>query len=126
MKKPTEAELEILSVLWQKGPSTVRVVHKELAKRKDVFYTTTLKTMQVMTDKGLLNRDTSRRSHIYTAALKKRQAAKSMIERLTNNVFAGSTTQLVLSVLGNAKPSKKELEEIKELIYKIENDGNSK
>ena len=125
-KKPTEAELEILSLLWSKGPSTVRTIHEALSKNRDVFYTTTLKTMQVMTEKGLLSRDTKQRSHIYHATIQQKQVANNMLDKLVNTVFLGSTSQLIVSALGQKKPSREELEEIKLLIDKLNDDGDSK
>jgi len=123
-KKPTEAELEILSVLWSKGPSTVRTIHELLAKHRDVFYTTTLKTMQLMTDKGLLTRNTKQRSHVYQANIKQKQVAKSILDKLVNTVFSGSTSQLIVSALGQGTPSKEELKEIKLLIEKLHRDDS--
>ena len=125
-KKPTEAELEILSLLWTNGPSTVRTIHESLSKNRDVFYTTTLKTMQLMAEKDLLTRDTKQRSHIYHANIQQKQVAKNMLDKLVNTVFSGSTSQLIVSALGQKKPSKEELEEIKVLIDKLNDDGDSK
>ncbi|MDH3246677.1 MAG: BlaI/MecI/CopY family transcriptional regulator [Saprospiraceae bacterium] len=122
-KKPTAAELEILQVLWEEGPSSVRAVHEQLASTKDVFYTTILKTMQVMVGKKLLDRDTSQRSHIYKPLVEREETEHSMVNNLLNTVFGGSTSRLVISALGSGKPSAKELEEIKSLIEKIDEDG---
>lgn len=121
-KKPTGAELKILKVLWQSGSASVRDVHNVLAEQQDVFYTTTLKTMQVMVTKGLLNRDTSQRSHIYSPAVKRSNIEKNMVDSLLNSVFNGSTARLIVSAIGNSKPSPEELAEIKSLIDKLEED----
>ena len=106
--KPTDSELEILQVLWLHGPSTVRFVHNSLVKEQPTTYTTTLKTMQVMFDKGLLERDASQRSHIYSAAVSKVNIQTDIISKLKSTVFDGSTSQLVISAIGQDKPSKKE------------------
>lgn len=118
--KPTSAELEILNVLWDKGPATVRDVHKQLSSNRDVYYTTTLKTMQVMHNKGLLTRDESARAHIYFPAIEKSHVEKSLIDGLRNTLFSGSTARLVISALGSVKPTPEELDEIKEIIDNLE------
>lgn len=118
MIKPTEAELEILQVLWNKGLATVREVHEELLKSKDVGYTTTLKLMQIMNDKGLVKRDDSMRTHIYQPAVNKEKTQKHLLNRMINNLFGGSPTQLVIQALGNDhhKASPEELEQIQALL----------
>lgn len=118
MIKPTEAELEILQVLWNKGLATVREVHEELSKSKDVGYTTTLKLMQIMNDKGLVKRDDSMRTHIYQPAVNKEKTQKHLLNRMINNLFGGSPTQLVIQALGNDhhKASPEELEQIQALL----------
>src|SRR5580698_6949947 len=93
--KPTDSELEILNILWEKGPSTVREVHEVLEKNKDAGYTTTLKLMQIMHDKGLLKRDASNKSHVYTADVSQEKTQGHLVKRMIDNVFNGSTTQLV-------------------------------
>jgi predicted transcriptional regulator len=120
--KPTPSELEILKILWQHGPSSVRDVHSLLSKDKDVFYTTTLKTMQVMLAKDLLSRDTSNRSHIYASAVQQKEIEKSLIDSLVNSVFSGSTTQLIMSALGNKRVKPGELEQIQSLLENLEDD----
>jgi predicted transcriptional regulator len=114
--KPTESELEILQVLWQRGKATVREVHEELATTKDAGYTTTLKLMQIMNEKGLVNRDGSSKTHIYEAAVSKETTQQHLVGKMVNTLFNGSASQLVMRALGNSKPSKKEIEEIQKLI----------
>lgn len=113
---PTEAELEILRVLWSKGPSTVRVVNEELAKGKEVGYTTTLKIMQIMAAKGILGRDESQRTHIYKPLLKESDTQKTMVNKLLNSAFGGSASKLVMQALGNSKTTLEELDEIRKYL----------
>jgi len=110
--KPTESELEILRVLWEKGPSTVREVHEILGQSKDAGYTTTLKLMQIMHEKGLLERDTSNKTHVYSAAVSQENTQRQLLDKMIDTVFNGSASQLVLQALGNHKSSKEELEKI--------------
>lgn len=114
--KPTESELEILQVLWAMGSATVRQVHEQLMANKDVGYTTTLKLMQIMHEKGLVKRNDSSRTHIYTAAAKKETTQKFLLNKLISNLFGGSSTQLVMQALGNSKVSAEELNQIQILI----------
>lgn len=114
--KPTEGELEILRVLWDKGKATVREVHEVLAETKDVGYTTTLKLMQIMHEKGLVNRDDSSKTHIYQAAVSREKTQKHLVGKMIDNLFSGSSAQLVMQALGNHKTSKDELEEIQQLL----------
>jgi len=116
--KPTESELEILQILWTKGLATVREVHEELAKSKDVGYTTTLKLMQIMHEKGLVKRDDSIRTHIYQAAVNKEKTQKHLLSKMINTLFGGSPTQLVIQALGNSenKATPEELEKIQKLL----------
>lgn len=118
--KPTDSELEILQVLWQKGNCTVRQVHEELAKNKDSGYTTTLKLMQIMHDKGLVIRDSSAKTHIYSAVISEKHTQKSAVEKMINTLFKGSATDLVMQALGHHKASKKEIEEIKAYLQKFD------
>jgi predicted transcriptional regulator len=118
--KPTESELEILRVLWEKGPSTVREVHEVLEKSKDAGYTTTLKLMQIMHEKGLLQRDTSSKTHIYAAAISQESTQRQLLDKMIDTVFNGSASQLVLQALGNHKSSREELEKIKQYLDEIE------
>jgi BlaI family transcriptional regulator, penicillinase repressor len=121
--KPTESELEILQVLWTKGMATVREVHEELAKTKDVGYTTTLKLMQIMHEKGLVKRDDSIRTHIYQAAVNKERTQKHLLTKMINSLFGGSPTQLVIQALGNGehKASREELDKIQALLDNLKN-----
>ncbi|NIJ50909.1 BlaI/MecI/CopY family transcriptional regulator [Dyadobacter arcticus] len=119
--KPTDSELEILNNLWQAGPSTVRSVHDALSVTKDVGYTTTLKLMQIMHDKGLLYRTEHGRSHIYVALLGKEETQQNLLGKLVDTVFQGSAAQMVMQALGNHSTSKEELEEIRELLNNLEN-----
>src|SRR5262245_52920492 len=110
--KPTDAEIEILHVLWELGPATVRQVHERLAETKQSQYTTTLKQLQVMTEKSLVSRDESERSHVYRAAVARNQVQRQMTTHLLDRVFGGSARGMLLEALGAGKVSKKELAEI--------------
>lgn len=116
--KPTESELEILQILWQKGLATVREVHEELSKTKDAGYTTTLKLMQIMHEKGIVKRDDSMRTHVYQSAVNKERTQKHLLSRMIDNLFGGSPTQLVIQALGDEKhkASPEELEKIQALL----------
>ena len=114
--KPTESELEILQILWTKGLATVREVHEELARIKDVGYTTTLKLMQIMHEKGLVKRDDSIKTHIYQAAVSRERTQKHLLGKMIDTLFGGSPTQLVMQALGNHKASAEELEEIQKIL----------
>ena len=114
--KPTESELEILQVLWKMGKATVREVHDVLGTFKDSGYTTTLKLLQIMFEKGLVVRDDSKKTHIYQANVSRDKTQKQMIGKMVDALFGGSTSQLVMQALGNQLPSKTELDEIQHLI----------
>ena len=116
MIRPTDSELEILHVLWKHGTRTVRQVNDELGQQRDIGYTTTLKLMQIMHEKGLLTRSEEAKSHVYTAALGEQEAQQSMIDRFLETTFRGSASQLVMQVLGRHKTSADELDEIKKLL----------
>lgn len=117
--KPTESELEILQVLWQRGKATVREVHEELSTTKDAGYTTTLKLMQIMNEKGLVKRDDSNKTHIYEALVSKEKTQQHIVGKLMNTLFDGSASQLVMRALGGNKPSKKEIDEIQKIIDQL-------
>jgi predicted transcriptional regulator len=114
--KPTDSELEILQVLWERGEATVREVHEELAQIKDCGYTTTLKLMQIMFDKGLVLRDDSSRTHIYQPNVSREKTQKQLVDKMVNSLFSGSHSQLVMQALGSHTPSRKELDEIQQLL----------
>ena len=117
---PTESELEILQVLWQMGPCTVRQVNDILNERREVGYTTTLKLLQIMAEKQLVSRDTSDRIHIYHAAVGESIPQQRLLKHFVDTLFRGSASQLVMQALGNHEASSEELDEIKSLIKKIE------
>ncbi|XZF12626.1 BlaI/MecI/CopY family transcriptional regulator [Chitinophagaceae bacterium MMS25-I14] len=114
----TDAELEILRILWRDKKATVKEVHQQLSSDRDVGYTTTLKQMQVMFEKGLLTRDDSQRQHIYFPSAKENQVQKKFMDKLMSTFFKGSATKMVLQALDNYKASPEELEEITKLIEK--------
>lgn len=114
--KPTESELEILQVLWEKGTASVREVHEELSKTKEAGYTTTLKLMQIMNEKGLVKRDDSIKTHIYQSAVSREKTQQHLLGKMINTLFGGSTTELVLQALGNHQATREELDEITKLI----------
>jgi predicted transcriptional regulator len=114
--KPTESELEILQVLWDKDEATVREVHEELAKVKDIGYTTALKLLQIMYEKGLVSRDDSAKTHIYKPAVTREKTQKQLVGKMINTLFSGSPGQLVMQALGNHNASKDELDEIQRLL----------
>ena len=114
--KPTEGELEILRVLWRKKKATVRDVHEVINIYKDSGYTTTLKLMQIMFEKGLVKRDDSGKTHIYEAIVSKEKTQKQLVDKMVNSLFDGSATQLVMQALGNKAPSADELNEIQKLL----------
>ena len=120
--RPTSSELEILQVLWTNGPSSVRQVNEILNTKREIGYTTTLKLMQIMLDKGLLGRDDTSRTHIYKPAVTRDAIQGQLVRRFVDSAFQGSASKLVLQVLGNHSASKEELDAIKELIEKIEKD----
>jgi BlaI family transcriptional regulator, penicillinase repressor len=114
--RPTDAELEILRVLWERGPSTVRQVHESLAASRDTGYTTTLKLMQIMADKGLVTRDESSRTHIYAARASQESTQRQLVSDLVQRAFGGSAAELVLRALAAHETSDDELREIRKLI----------
>lgn len=126
LNKPTESEMEILQVLWEQGSSTVREVHDILSETKDSGYTTTLKLMQIMNEKGLLSRNDESKTHIYTAAVKKESIQKQVVSKMINGLFKGSSAKLVMHALGNHRASKEEISEIKKYLDEIENKGNAR
>ena len=120
--RPTESELEILQILWKKGPSTVREINDVLSEMQDksIGYTTTLKIMQIMFEKGLLQRNDSQRTHIYTSAVKEGKIQSALLDRFLNAAYKGSASKLALQLLGNHKTTPDELAAIKALIDQLE------
>mgnify|MGYP000927403570 FL=1 len=117
--RPTEGELEILGVLWNKGAATVRDVHEEINKTRESGYTTTLKLMQIMYDKGLVHRDASAKTHVYKAAVTQSATQEMFLHKMINNLYAGSSAQLVMHALGNNEASEEELEQIRQFIQQL-------
>jgi predicted transcriptional regulator len=116
LPRPTDSELAILRVLWDRGPSTVRVVHEALADARETGYTTTLKLMQIMADKGLVTRDASERTHVYTARLTQDQTQRQLVADLVRRAFGGSAAALVQQALSAQPTSPDELKKIQRLI----------
>ena len=117
--KPTESELEVLALLWQHGPLTVRQVHDEITRDRQVGYTTTLKIMQIMLEKGLLSRQKAGKTHIYRNAVDQEKTQNGLVAKMVSTVFQGSTKDLVMQALGNARPSKEELTEIRNFLDQL-------
>jgi len=118
--KPTEKEMEILQVLWEQGSRTVREVHDTLSETTDSAYTTTLKFMQIMHEKGLVSRTKSGKSHIYTPVPSREEMQDQVLNKVLETTFKGSAMSLVMKVLGSRKSSKSELKEIREYIRQLE------
>lgn len=118
--RPTDAELEILNVLWQRGPATVREVHDELGAHKPTGYTTVLKTLQIMTEKGLVERDESQRAHLYRARLAQDVTQRQLLNDLLARAFDGSATKLVMQALSGREASAEELTEIRAMLDRFE------
>lgn len=114
--RPTDAELAILRVLWERGPATVRQVHDALAGERETGYTTTLKLMQIMADKRLVDRDESSRTHVYTASMSEAHTQGQLLNDLVDRAFGGSAAALVLRALSTQSTSDEELREIRKLI----------
>jgi BlaI family penicillinase repressor len=121
LAKPTEGELEILQVLWDKGKASVRDVHETILTYKDAGYTTTLKLMQIMFEKGLVRRDDSSKTHIYEANVSREKTQSQFLGKMINSLFGGSSTQLVMQALGNHAPNKQELDEIQQMLDNLKN-----
>jgi len=118
--RPTEAELAILQVLWEHDACTVRDVHEVLHRRDGTGYTTALKQLQIMFDKGLVERDESQRAHVYRAAVSKERTQKKFLSDMLQRVFDGSPSRLVLQALGDHKASREELDEIRALLNRLD------
>ncbi|MEX2016408.1 MAG: BlaI/MecI/CopY family transcriptional regulator [Candidatus Hydrogenedentales bacterium] len=115
-RRPTEAELDVLAFLWERGPSTVREVHDSLRARKATGYTTTLKTMQIMAEKGLLQRDEKARSHVYRTTVSRETARRGFVRDLADRLFGGSPGQLILHALKSEGATPEELAELRALL----------
>jgi predicted transcriptional regulator len=123
LPRPTTAEREILQVLWEHGACTVREVHEELHRRDRTGYTTALKQLQIMFDKGLVLRNESRRAHVYRAAVSKERTQKKFLSDMLQRVFDGSPSRLVLQALGDHKTSRAELNEIRALLNRLDKEA---
>jgi len=121
--RPTDAELEILQVLWQRGPSTVREVQEELIQNRQTGYTTVLKLMQIMTEKGLVERDQTQRAHVYRACMPQDLTQRQLIGDLLEKAFEGSAAKLVMQALEAKKASSDDLSEIRKLLDEYERTG---
>jgi len=120
--EPTKSELEILQVLWQFGPSTVRLVNDKLNEQKRaVQYTSTLKLMQIMADKEMLTTDKSSMKHIYSAAIEEKKTKGFLLNKFVDAMYNGSSSSLMMQLLGNKKTSQQEIDEIRNLLDKLEN-----
>jgi BlaI family transcriptional regulator, penicillinase repressor len=118
--QPTDGELEILNVLWGRGPSTVREVYAQLSQSRPVGYTTVLKFMQIMAEKGLVRRDEEQRAHLYKAAFPREATQKQLVRDLLNRAFAGSSTQLVMQALSAQRATADEIAQIRQLLDRYE------
>jgi BlaI family transcriptional regulator, penicillinase repressor len=114
--RPTDAELTILRVLWELGPSTVRQVHEVLSRERTMAYTTALKLLQIMSEKGLVRRDETERTHVYHPRLSEEQTQRQLIRDLLDRAFGGSSSKLVMQALATRRASAEELGEIRRLI----------
>ena len=121
--KVTDAELDVLNILWHKGPSTVRDVHTALTSLRDIRYTTTLKTLQVMTGKALVKRDEAERAHVYEAAIDREKTQREIVGDLVTRVFSGSAVGLMAGALSGKKASPEELAELRQLLDQTEEDS---
>lgn len=121
--RPTAGELAILRVLWERGPSTVRDVHAELEQERPTGYTTVLKLLQIMTEKGLVKRDESARAHVYAAAVEEAQTQRRLVRDLLDRAFGGSAAKLVMHALSGRKASRDEIASIRRLLDQLEQEG---
>ena len=120
LQKPTASELEILRVLWARGPSTVREVHEALSEKKELGYTTVLKLLQIMTAKGTVRRDEGWRAHVYEACQPATETKRQLVGDVLQRVFEGSASELMIHALEGRRTSKKELEELRRLLDEYE------
>ena len=120
LPRPTDAELAILTVLWERGPSTVRDVHEMLSRTQATGYTTILKLMQIMTDKGLVVRDESQRAHVYEARYSEQRTQRQLLADLVDRAFGGSPAKLVMQALSGRKATTEELGALRDLLDRLE------
>jgi len=120
LPKPTDAELALLQVLWERGPSTVREVWEQTGLKQRTGYTTVLKTLQIMFEKGLVKRDEAERSHVYEATLNEDETQRQVLGHVLDGVFAGSSSKLVMQALAARRASPEELAEIRRLLARME------
>ena len=118
--KPTSSELEILNILWTKGPSTVRDIHEVLTQNKEAGYTTTLKLMQIMHEKNMVVRDERNKSHVYTANVSQEKMQGQLVKGMIEGIFNGSASRLVMQALGSKKTNAKELDEIRKYLDELQ------
>jgi len=117
---PTPSELKILRVIWQRGPSTVREVHQRIAGGESLSYTTVLKQLQIMTEKGLVRRDTGQRAHVYVAVNGERETQQELLGEFVSRVYGGSSSRMVMQALGLSRPaSRQELDRIDALVREL-------
>jgi len=121
--EPTKSELEILQVLWEHGPSTVRFVNDQLNHQREVNYTSTLKLMQIMWEKGILVRDETSMKHIYSVAEEEQKTKAFLLDKFVDAMYKGSASKLIMQLLGNKKTSKEEMDAIRTILTKIEDKG---
>ena len=121
--EPTKSELEILQVLWQHGPSPVRFVMQEINKIRELNYTATLKLMQLMVDKGILKRDESRMQHVYYVVEEESRTKEHLLDKFLDTLYQGSAGSLMMQLAGNKKTTKEDLQKMKELLEKLQNDS---
>ncbi|MGA2742993.1 MAG: BlaI/MecI/CopY family transcriptional regulator [Bryobacteraceae bacterium] len=120
LPRPTDAELEILRVLWDLGPSTVREVHTTLERQREIGYTTVLKLLQIMAAKGLVERDETARAHVYKARLAREQTQRQMVGHLLDRAFGGSASRLMMQALSSRKASTEEIAEMRQMLADFE------
>jgi BlaI family transcriptional regulator, penicillinase repressor len=119
-QKPTASELEILRILWSRGPSTVREVYESLSETKDLGYTTVLKLLQIMTTKGTVRRNETQRAHVYEAGIPAEQTKRQLAGDILQKVFEGSASQLMMHALAGRRASREEIEEMRRLLDEYE------
>lgn len=125
LPRPTDSELEILRVLWEHGPSTVRDVQASLERERRVGYTTVLKLMQIMAEKGLVERNESERAHVYKAAIAEEQTQRQLVSDLLDRAFGGSATKLMMQALATRRASTEEIRQIREMLKRFEQERSS-